>query len=157
MCKGWRPCMIGATQSGDLIKLVMETDRSPVINIIRKVETAILHISISWIFLVKQTAVGRFRVLENIVCFFSFSLCAVICSSFPAHHMPDPLEEDNPRAFGAWWLRLSTVRILMVFHGKTTKQRLCLTGLHFRLQINVCPESLFVTFTTVGLVPLVNR
>lgn len=39
--------MIGALQLGDIIKLVMETDRSPAINIIRKVETAILHISIS--------------------------------------------------------------------------------------------------------------
>lgn len=135
VCKGWRPSMIGATQWGDIIKLVPETDRSPVINIIRKVETAILHISISWIFLVKQTAVGCFRVLENIVCFFSFwkflyyrPTCAVhvslIGSSVPVHHIPDPLGEDNPPTFGVWWLRWSTVRITIVFKEKQHPKQL---------------------------------
>ena len=44
-------------------ELVMGREYFPVISITREVETAILHISILWIFLVKQTAVGDCRVL----------------------------------------------------------------------------------------------
>lgn len=99
---------------------------------------------------------GVFRVLENVVCFcfslvffflkvFFFLLVQCIvsltCSSFPVHHTPDLVEEDNPCGFGVWWLRWSTVRILMVsIHNHGVWQGYISDS-----------KSLFIPFTSEGL------